>query len=101
MSFTSSNDVTIAKIDENTVSVTGLMYEDSYLKATVDPEAGTLTFEPQSWLEYYVFCAYDKPETPVVATIADNVITMNGWTAYYTSSSYSYVYDASSTLTKK
>lgn len=101
VSFTSSNDVTIAKIDENTVSVTGLMYEDSYLKATVDPEAGTLTFEPQSWLEYYVFCAYDKPETPVVATIADNVITMNGWTAYYTSSSYSYVYDASSTLTKK
>ena len=99
--FNSTNDVVIEKIDENTVSVTGLMYEDSSLKATFDPVALTLTFEPQTWLDWYVFCVYDSPTTPVVATISSNGITMSDWTAYYTDYSYSYVYGASTTLTKK
>lgn len=80
--FTSTNDVVIEKIDDNTVSVTGLLYEDNTLKASVDAEAKTLTFEPQTWLDWYVFCVYDSPTTSVVATIADGVITMSNWTAY-------------------
>ena len=99
--FTSTNDVVIEKIDDNTVSVTGLLYEDNRLKASVDAEAKTLTFEPQTWLDWYVFCVYDSPTTSVVATIADGVITMSNWTAYYTDNSYSYVYGANTTLTKK
>ena len=99
--FNSTNDVVIEKIDNNTVSVTGLMYEDSSLKATFDPKALTLTFEPQTWLDWYVFCVYDSPTTPVVATISPAGITMSNWTAYYTDYSYSYVYDANTTLTKK
>lgn len=99
--FTSTNDVVIEKIDDNTVSVTGLLYEDNTLKASVDAEAKTLTFEPQTWLDWYVFCVYDSPTTSVVATIADGVITMSDWTAYYTDNSYSYVYGANTTLTKK
>ena len=99
--FTSTNDVVIEKIDDNTVSVTGLLYEDNTLKASVDAEAKTLAFEPQTWLDWYVFCVYDSPTTSVVATIADGVITMSNWTAYYTDYSYSYVYGANTTLTKK
>lgn len=99
--FNSTNDVVIEKIDNNTVSVTGLLYEDNTLKASVDAEAKTLTFEPQTWLDWYVFCVYDSPTTSVVATIADGVITMSNWTAYYTDNSYSYVYGANTTLTKK
>lgn len=99
--FNSTNDVVIEKIDNNTVSVTGLMYEDSSLKATFDPKALTLTFEPQTWLDGYVFCVYDSPTTPVVATISPAGITMSDWTAYYTDYSYSYVYGANTTLTKK
>lgn len=99
--FTSTNDVVIEKIDNNTVSVSGLLYEDNTLKASVDVEAKTLTFEPQTWLDWYVFCVYDSPTTSVVATIADGVITMSNWTAYYTDYSYSYVYGANTTLTKK
>lgn len=99
--FTSTNDVVIEKIDDNTVSVTGLLYEGNTLKASVDAEAKTLTFEPQIWLDWYVFCVYDSPTTSVVATIADGVITMSNWTAYYTDYSYSYVYGANTTLTKK
>lgn len=99
--FTSTNDVVIEKIDDNTVSVTGLLYENNTLKASVDVEAKTLTFEPQTWLDWYVFCVYDSPTTSVVATIADGVITMSNWTAYYTDNSYSYVYGANTTLTKK
>ena len=99
--FTSTNDVVIEKIDDNTVSVTGLLYEGNTLKASVDAEAKTLTFEPQTWLDWYVFCVYDSPTTSVVATIADGVVTMSNWTAYYTDNSYSYVYGANTTLTKK
>ena len=51
--------------------------------------------------DWYVFCVYDSPTTSVVATIADGVITMSNWTAYYTDNSYSYVYGANTTLTKK
>lgn len=99
--FNSTNDVVIEKIDNNTVSVTGLMYEGSSLKATFDPKALTLTFEPQPWLDWYVFCVYDSPTKPVVATISYKGITMSDWTAYYTDYSYSYIYGASTTLTKK
>ena len=99
--FNSTNDVVIEKIDNNTVSVTGLMYEDSSLKATFDPKALTLTFEPQTWLDWYVFCVYDSPTTPVVATISPAGITMSDWTAYYTDYSYNYVYGAKTTLTMK
>ena len=99
--FNSTNDVVIEKIDNNTVSVTGLMYEDSSLKATFDPKALTLTFEPQTWLDWYVFCVYDSPTTPVVATISPAGITMSDWTAYYTDYSYNYVYGARTTLTMK
>ena len=99
--FNSTNDVVIEKIDNNTVSVTGLMYEDSSLKATFDPKALTLTFEPQTWLDWYVFCVYDSPTTPVVATISPAGITMSDWTAYYTDYSYNYDYGARTTLTMK
>ena len=99
--FTSTNDVTIAKVDDTTVTVTGIMYADYSLTAKFDAAAATLTFEPQTWLDCYVFCAYDAPTTSVTANISDGVITLSGWTAYYTDYSYSYVWSAETVLTKK
>ena len=99
--FTSTNDVTITKVDDTTVTVTGIMYADYSLTAKFDASAATLTFEPQSWLDWYVFCAYDAPTTSVIANISDGVITLSGWTAYYTDYSYSYVWSAETVLTKK
>ncbi len=99
--FTSTNDVTITKVDDTTVTVTGIMYADFSLTAKFDAEAATLTFAPQTWLTWYVFCAYDAPTTSVTANIKDGVITLSGWTAYYTDYSYSYVWSAETVLTKK
>ena len=99
--FTSTNDVTITKVDDTTVTVTGIMYADYSLTAKFDAAAATLTFEPQTWLDWYVFCAYDAPTTSVTANISDGVITLSGWTAYYTDYSYSYVWSAETVLTKK
>ena len=99
--FTSTNDVTITKVDDTTVTVTGIMYADYSLTAKFDAAAATLTFEPQTWLDWYVFCAYDAPTTSVIANISDGVITLSGWTAYYTDYSYSYVWSAETVLTKK
>ena len=102
--FESTNDVTIEKVDDNTVTVTGLMYEEgSVLTAKLDTEAATLTFEPQSWLEYYTFCLYDAQDSPVIAHISNGVIKLNNWTAFYVGDgwTYSYIYSAKSVLTKK
>ncbi len=99
--FTSTNDVTITKVDDTTVTVTGIMYEDFSLTAKFDAEAATLTFEPQTWLTWYVFCVYDAPTEAVTAKISDGVITLSGWTAYYADYDYSYVYSAETVLTKK
>lgn len=76
------------------------MYEGSPINATVDTIANTLTFEPQTWLDWYVFCVYDAPTTPVVATITGNKIMFSNWTAYYTGYGYSYVKDSKTILTK-
>ena len=99
--FTSINDVTIEKVDDTTVTVTGIMYAGYSLTAKFDASAATLTFDPQTWLDWYVFCAYDAPTTPVTANISDGVISLSGWTAYYTDYSYSYVWSAETVLTKK
>ena len=99
--FTSTNDVVITKVDDTTVTVTGIMYADYSLTAKFDAAAATLTFEPQTWLDWYVFCAYDAPTTPVIANISDGVITLSDWTAYYEDYSYSYVWSAETVLTKK
>ncbi len=101
--FESTNDVTIEKVDDNTVIVTGIMYEGYSLTAKLDTEAATLTFEPQSWLDYYTFCLYDAPESPVIAQISGSVIKFSKWTAFYVGDgwSYSYIYSAKSVLTKK
>ncbi len=99
--FTSTNDVTIEKVDDTTVTVTGIMYAGYSLTAKFDASAATLTFDPQTWLDWYVFCAYDAPTTPVTANISDGVISLSGWTAYYTDYSYSYVWSAETVLTKK
>ena len=99
--FTSTNDVTITKVDDTTVTVTGIMYADSSLTAKFDAAAATLTFEPQAWLDCYVFCAYNAPTTSVTANISDGVISLSDWTAYYTGYSYSYVWSAKTVLTKK
>ncbi len=101
--FESTNDVTIEKVDDNTVTVTGIMYEGYSLTAKLDTEAATLTFEPQSWLDYYTFCLYDAPTSPVIAQFSGGVIKLSNWTAFYVGDgwTYSYVYSAKSVLTKK
>ncbi len=99
--FTSTNDVTITKVDDTTVTVTGIMKADYSLTAKFDAAAATLTFEPQAWLDWYVFCTYNAPTTSVTANINDGVITLSDWTAYYTEYSYSYVWSAKTVLTKK
>ena len=98
--FDSTNDVVITKIDDKTVSVSGIMYEGSPINGTVDNDANTLTFEPQTWLDWYVFCVYGAPTEPVVATITGNKIIFSSWTAYYTDYDYSYVKDSKTILTK-
>lgn len=88
-----TNLVTIAKVDDSTVTVTGIVQEaNSVLTATVDSDAKTLYFAPQAdWLQWYTFCKESDINTGVTATYADGAFTLSGWTAYYGGD---YIYDA-------
>lgn len=102
--FTSTNDVTISKTGDNTITMTGFFAEGTSLTATLDESARTLTFDIVLWLDYYYFSAAGDVTSPVVATIAeDGTITLTGWSAMYEYSGtyYDYLTDTSATLTKK
>lgn len=98
-----TNDVTITKTGETTISMTGLFTTYDYpLTATFDEEKQTLTFAPQSWLEYYIFCAYGDETASVVASASSNSITISNWSAraQYDNTWYDYVYNMKTILTK-
>ena len=100
---TATNDVTITKTGDNTVSVYGLFTSyDFTLAATFDENAQTLTFAPQDWLTYYVFSAYGDSTASVVASVSKDTITINDWSARSTYGGvwYDYVYGMTTTLTR-
>ena len=100
---TVTNDVTITKTGDTTVSLSGLFTTDDYpLTATFDEENQTLTFEPQSWLEYYTFSVYGDTTASVVASVTKKSITITNWSARaeYDGVWYDYVYNMNTVLTK-
>lgn len=98
---TYTNEVTIAKLDDTTVTVTGIYASYSVLNATVNEADKTLTFAPQTWMTYYTFASENSTEDSVTATVSDGLdeITMSGYTDWY--SGYACMYYATTTLTKK
>ena len=102
--YSSTNDVTIAKVDDKTVSIDGLIYEASsggkIINATFDAENAKLTIEPQMLTEYYKFGGYDKESDPITVTYKDGVLTFDYWCLWYNGYYYAYSKEAT-TLTKK
>ena len=102
--YSSTNDVTIAKVDDKTVSIDGLIYEASsggkIINATFDAENAKLTIEPQMLTEYYKFGGYDKESDPITVTYKDGVLTFDYWCLWYNGYYYAYSTEAT-TLTKK
>ncbi len=100
---TVTNDVTITKTGETTISLTGLFTTYDYpLTATFDEENQTLTFAPQSWLDYYTFSVYEDTTASVVASVSKNSITITNWSARaeYDGVWYDYVANMKTVLTK-
>ena len=98
------SDVKIEKIDDNTISIYNFYGWEDTFTAKVDLDTRLITVDIKSdWSDYYTFCQYDAPDTPVVGTInEDGTITFSNWTIYYAANQYSYVYTgATSVLTKK
>ncbi len=102
--YTSDNDVTIAKVDDTHITITGLVGSDwGTLNATLDPATGIITVAPQ---EYYGWTFSGCTElSPVLGAYKDGVITLNGWNLWYKYEGYTYysqyTYDTKTTLTKK
>lgn len=96
-------DVEVTKVDDTHISFLDPLWNYYEVIGEVDMENMTITFAPIV-LGGYTFCAYDAPETAVVATIDENLtIRMSEWTYYYADDDYafSYVYGAVTEMTKK
>ena len=95
------NEVTITKVDDTTIQLYNFYGWQDTFTGTVDMANGTITFAPQNWAGYYIFCPYNKPEESLVASFDENfTITINNWTRSYNNSSCVYE-GASSVLTKQ
>lgn len=101
--YSSTNDVTITKVDDNTISISGLVWsaeEDGLaVNATVDQQNGVITIAPQMLSGYYKLAAKSGEGDSVTAIWKDGSITFGKWCLYY--GGYAYAYSYSTVLTKK
>ena len=101
--YSSTNDITIAKVDDTTVSIEGFVYETSdggkVINATVDSEKGILTIAPQMVDDWYKLAGQNALTESVTATWSDGVITFGDWSLWY--DGYAYAYSTKTVLTKK
>ena len=102
--YSSDNDITITKVDDNTVAIDGFMYsaEDNgkILNATVDAENGILTIEPQMIDEWYKLAGQGAETDAVKVYYTGNgTLVFGKWCAWY--GGYAYGYSNETILTKK
>ncbi len=101
--YSSTNDITITKVDDNTISISGFVWsaeEDGLaFNATVDQQKGVITIAPQMISQYYKLAAKTGEGDSVTATWKDGSITFGKWCLYL--DGYAYAYSTSTVLTKK
>ena len=101
--YSSTNDVTITKVDDKTVTIDGLIYAAAdggkTLTATLDAEMGALIIDPQPLTEWYTF-AGQTATSGVIAKWNNGTWTFGSWELWYSGYYYAYSYYAT-TLTKK
>ena len=94
-------EVTIEKVDDETVTIKNFYNWGSDMTAKVDMENRTITFDnTQAIADYYYFADWSAQDKPIVATFDENYnITINNWAFWY--NNYAYTYEgATSTLVK-
>ncbi len=101
--YASTNDVTLTKVDDTTVSIEGFMYALSdggkIINAVLDAGKATLSIAPQNVDEWYKL-AGQNAETDSVTVIWENgVLTFGDWSLWY--DGYKYAFSTETVLTKK
>ncbi len=96
-----TDEVTITKIDDNTVKISNFYGWEEDFTATVDLQAKTITIQPCAWATWYTFADISSATTPVVGTFTDDLtITFQNFTAWY--DGYPYITsDARCVMTQK
>lgn len=96
------SDVSIAKVDDETVTIYNFYGWESTLTAKVDMANRTITIDNNAlFADYYTVADYSSADKAVVGTFDDNgTITFRNWSVWY--GGYAYIYEgAVSTLQKK
>lgn len=96
------SDVTIEKIDDETISIYNFYGWESTLTAHVDMANRTITVEQNAiFADYYTFADFSGADKAVIGTFDENyTITFRNWSIWY--GGYPYIYEgAYSILTRK
>lgn len=102
--YSSENDITITKVDDNTVAIVGFMYSaeegGQTINATVDAENGILTIEPQMIDQWYKLAGQGaETEAVKVSYTGNGTLVFGKWSAWY--GGYVYGNSIDTVLTKK
>lgn len=90
--------VTVSKKDDNTIILSDIANWDGVsLEGTVDFDAKTITFAPQTVATWYTFAGIGGQATSVVATFTDTQIVISNWSIWYSNYSYVKDYDSAGT----
>lgn len=99
--FSTGHDVTIAKNESGTLTITNLLGLKQTLEASVDVEAKTVTIAPQKYYWYYTLADSADVKKSIVGTIDDEGnIKFTNFNAWYGNNTYFYT-GAEVTLTKQ
>lgn len=95
-------EVTIEKVDDETIIINNFYNWEAPLTATVDMDNRTITIDNTAlFADYYYVADASSQETPVIASFDENfTITISNWSIWYGGKAYIYQ-GAVSILTKQ
>lgn len=84
--YNNTMDVTITKVDDNTIRIPLPLYNNEYANAIVNLKTMTYTINPTAMNVGYTFANAAGANTPLTGTISPTRFTINGWGLFWAGS---------------
>lgn len=97
--FSYTDTIEIKKVDNTTISMPALYFDDETMNVKIDLINGTLTVEPMSVWTWYILAGGESDSSPIVGKInEDGSFEFTGWSGWY--DGYQYLDDTVAKYTR-